>query len=324
MSVKAKIKDDILEQFRTISYEASGQQIAAKLGVSRNAVWKAIGELRDEGFLIEGTSGRGYKLCGEKYMSESLMRKYLKRELPITLLKSTASTSDLAKAAAEDGAPEGSVFIAETQLSGRGRTGKSFYSPPGTGIYMSMVLRPSMPATEALKITTCAAVAVSEAIEEVTGKRASIKWVNDLFYNNLKICGILTEASFNMENGGLNYAVLGIGINVLAPKDGFGELSHIAGALMPYSENAGEIRSRLAAAICDTFLKKYTQMNSTELFEGYRRRLFVYGKKVSVINGANIRSATVLGIEKDYKLIVRYENGEVESLSSGEISIIPE
>lgn len=302
----------------------SGETIAEELGLSRNAVWKAIGELRANGFTVEASSGRGYLLKGEKYITVPLLEKYLNMKHPLYTYRSASSTNDLAKAGAEAGAEEGSVFIADSQTSGRGRTGKSFYSPDGTGIYMTIVLRPKMAATEALKITTCAAVAVADAIFEVTGKRLGIKWVNDLFCDNKKVCGILTEASFNMETGGLNYALLGIGIDVFAPKDGFGELSDIAGALYPYSDNTAELRCRIAGAVCNKFFEYYNDMEAGELFEKYRSRLFILGKKITVIKGAEKHAATVLGLEKDYKLIVRYQNGEVESLSSGEISIIPD
>lgn len=324
MSAGAKTSALTLEILQKSPDGISGEKIAEKLGVSRNAVWKAITELRSEGFSIEASSGRGYRLTGERYMTAEGVCKYLKSNLQVQVFRSVSSTNDLAKAAAESGADEGSVYIAETQFSGRGRTGRSFYSPEGTGIYMSIVLRPKMEAAEALSITTCAAVATADAIYEVTGKEVGIKWVNDLFCDSKKISGILTEAAFDMETGGLSYAVLGIGIDVFAPKDGFGDLDNIAGALYPYSDNSAELRCRLAAAVCDRFFYCYSNMDSKDLFERYRKRLFVIGKSVTVIRGGERRSATVLGLENDYKLTVKYLNGDVESLSSGEISIIPE
>jgi BirA family biotin operon repressor/biotin-[acetyl-CoA-carboxylase] ligase len=302
----------------------SGERIAETLGISRNAVWKAIEELRRRGAIIDGASGRGYRLTGERFISEPLMRKYLGASVPLHVYESITSTNDIAKSEAENGAVEGSLYIAESQSAGKGRTGKSFWSPSGTGIYMSIVLRPSIPASEALMITTCAAVAVSEALEELTGKGMSIKWVNDIFYEKKKICGILTEASFNMETGGLNYAVLGIGVDLFAPKDGFGELSSVAGSLYPYRENTGDIRSQTAAAIYEKFFMHYRSNDADYLFANYRQRLFILGRQIGVLRQGKVRSAVVLGIEKNYNLIVRYENGDVESLSSGEISIIPE
>ncbi len=316
--------EGVLTLLKSNSSGISGEKIASVLNVSRNAVWKAIEELREKGYIIEAASGRGYKLIACRFMNLGTLQECFPKGVDITFYDSVDSTNDRAKQSAEKGCAEGSVFIAEMQTKGKGRTGKSFYSPDGTGIYMSIVLRPSMPAGEALKITTCAAVAVSEAVEKLCDKHLGVKWVNDLFLGSKKVCGILTEASFNMESGGLNYAVLGIGVDVFEPKDGFGELADIAGALYPFRENTGDIRCRLAAEIYGRFFDLYASMGSDELFEKYRRRLFILGRRISVLRSGSVRPAVVLGIEKNYNLIVRYESGEVESLSSGEISIIPE
>ena len=316
--------EGVLTLLKTNSSGISGEKIASVLNVSRNAVWKAIEELRVKGYIIEAASGRGYKLTACRFMNLGTLQECFPKGVDITFYDSVDSTNDRAKQSAEKGCAEGSVFIAETQTRGKGRIGKSFYSPEGSGIYMSIVLRPKMPAAEALKITTCAAVAVSEAIESVTDQKVGIKWVNDLFIGKKKICGILTEASFNMENGGLDYAVLGIGVDVFSPRDGFGELDSIAGAIFPFTENTGELRCRLAAEIYERFFDLYAYMGNDELFEKYRRRLFIIGRRISVLRSGSVKPAVVLGIEKNYNLIVRYENGEVESLSSGEISIIPE
>lgn len=303
----------------------SGESIAAKLNVSRTAVWKAIAELRENGFDIEASTKRGYKLCCERYLDADEIKKYLRHRGVIPrVYRSVDSTNTLAKAEAERGVGEGLLILADSQTAGRGRIGKSFYSPDGTGLYMSLLLRPSLAAKDALRITACAAVSTAEAIEEVTGVCASIKWVNDLFFNNKKVCGILTEGSFNLESGGLDYAVLGIGINVFESEGGFGELSSIAGALLPRGELSADLKCRLAAAVCDRFFDRYESIQSDELVRAYRNRLFILGRGVWVLKNGERLKATAIDVDSEFRLCVKYEDGTSEYLSSGEISIIPE
>ena len=160
----------------------------------------------------------------------------------IKTYKTLESTNSLLKLDAEAEAPTGTIVISEEQTKGRGRMGRSFYSPGNTGIYMSILLRPKISAYESLSITTCAAVAVAEAIEMNSNKKAEIKWVNDIFVNNKKVCGILTEASLDLENGGLRYAILGIGINVFAPRKAF--LMTLLVLLLPYFKMKIALRTK--------------------------------------------------------------------------------
>ncbi len=235
------------------------------------------------------------------------------------------STNDLARSAAREGAPEGVLFVAAAQSAGRGRVGKSFFSPNDTGLYMSVLLRPSLPATDALYITVAAAVATSRAIERISGKRMSIKWVNDLFCGGRKLCGILAEAAFSPDGEALAHAALGIGVNITPPEGGFGELEGIAGALFAEGETVPEnIHERLAAEIYNSFFELYGRMDSREVYDEYAARLFVIGRNVAVVRAGERRCARVLELERDYSLSVEYENGERERLQSGEISIISE
>ena len=321
LSITAK---SVAEALRNNEGFTSGERLAEALELSRTAIWKAIKELRRAGFEIEASTRLGYRLTREKYLDAGLVKRYLSHAfVEPHVYRSIASTNTTAKAMAEEGACEGTLVLADHQTSGRGRVGKSFYSPDGSGLYMSLVLRPRMSAGEALRITACAAVSTAEAIEEVTGIRAGIKWVNDLFVGDKKVCGILTEASFNIENGGLDYAVLGVGINVFEPKEGFGDLADIAGALLPYSEDSCIIRSRLAAAVADRFLDRYESLTDEKLLDDYRKRLFVLNKQVYVIRGDKQIPATVIDIDDRFRLAVKYADGTTELLDSGEISIIP-
>ena len=220
------LKDQVLtllEQYKG-SY-LSGEEMAEQLGVSRNSVWKAIKQLQTEGHQITGVNRLGYTLDSRNnVLSAPGIQKYLKDPaLQITVQSSVTSTNTLLKQAAENGAPEGTVLVAEEQTAGRGRLGRSFYSPAGTGVYFSLVLRPAFSAAESSLITTCAAVAAAGAMEEISGHPTQIKWVNDIYTAGRKVCGILTEAAIDMESGGLQYAVLGIGINLLKPENDFPE-----------------------------------------------------------------------------------------------------
>ncbi|MBR6807993.1 MAG: biotin--[Clostridia bacterium] len=255
-------------------------------------------------------------------LSEELICKYLRHSfIDVTVKETTVSTNTELKLAAESGAPEGTLLAADTQSAGRGRVGKSFFSPDG-GLYMSLILRPDFDFKKSLHITTCAAVSTAEAIREVLGMDVGIKWVNDLFYKGKKVCGILTEAPFDSENGKIKYAVLGIGINVFEPETGYGDLSGIAGALLDGKPD-GEVKSRLAAAVTDRFFDRYRELESKDLHEEYKRRLFVIGRDVTVLRGDITEKMTVIDLDSDYNLVLRRHCGETFTMSSGEISIIP-
>jgi BirA family biotin operon repressor/biotin-[acetyl-CoA-carboxylase] ligase len=173
-------------------------------------------------------------------------------------------------------------------------------------------------------LTAAAAVAVAAAIEAVTGVDGRIKWVNDIYCRERKVCGILTEGAFDMESGGLEYAVVGIGINITLPEGGFpGELASIAGAVYEDAAPEPEARSRLIAEVLSRFWTYYTTLSERLFIRDYQARSFVVGKDVDVISGDSVKKARALEIDDDCRLIVRYDHGTVEALSSGEVSIRP-
>ena len=231
------------------------------------------------------------------------------------------STNRKVREQAAAGEPEGYTAIALQQTAGRGRRGHHFHSPAGTGIYMSLLLRPAdLSAQDASRLTTAAAVAACEAIEAVSGKEALIKWVNDIFVNEKKAAGILTEASFSVENGLPEYAVLGIGINALEPDGGFpDEIRDIAGAV--FDGPATDGKNRLAAEFLNRFTAYYRARQDAGLYSRYRERCFVIGRTVQVLSVNGNRTAEVLGLDDDFRLIVEYENREREALISGELSV---
>lgn len=320
MSVKDKVLKE-LEEHKG-SY-ISGGELSSILGVSRNAIWKAIKALEKNGYQIEAISGKGYCLSPKNdILSSHSIRQYLKYPLDLHVYKSVSSTNTVLKEIAESGAAHGTVLISEEQTAGRGRMGKKFYSPIGTGIYLSILLRPDIPAGEALFLTTSAAVATAKAIEDISNKKAGIKWVNDIYIDNKKVCGILTEASFNMESGKLDYAIVGIGINICNPENGFpSDIENIATTVFDKHSESINKRSILIAHLLNYLLDYYTDFQSKSYVDEYIRRSILLGKEISVIDGNNSHDAIALEIDNDCRLKVRFSNGIEKWLNSGEVSI---
>ena len=304
----------------------SGEHIAKQLKVSRNAVWKAIQELKKEGYRIQAVTNKGYCLCEDNdILSVQGMLPFLvskssaDRVIIHTLL---ASTNQSAKELAVAGAEHGTVIIADGQTAGRGRYGRQFHSPPGKGIYMSFILHPAhLKLKTPTLITAFAAVAVCEAIEAVTKKAPRIKWVNDIYVDEKKICGILTEAVTDLESGGIQWVVVGIGINFSTPDIDFPEaIRQVAGSIFPNGQPT-TTRNHLIAEVINRVLERGDRFNEDEILDRYRERLLMLGKKVFVVGAQETYEATAIDIDQDGRLIVKKESGEVQSLYAGEISI---
>ena len=302
----------------------SGEKAAEILGVSRSAVWKAVESLRQDGYGIEAVTNRGYRLKPDSdVLTSGEIEKNLvglRGKLNIEVKNTVTSTNAVLKEFAAKGAREGTVLAASEQTAGRGRFARSFFSPSDSGVYMSILLRPSLSCEKAVHITTAAAVAVAEAAEELTGRKTGIKWVNDVLIENRKISGILTEAAINIESGTLDYAILGIGLNAYVPDGGFpDEISGIAGAI--FDERKSGQRARLAARVLEKFFGFYESIGSPDCLEAYRKRCVVPGRKITVIAADGSKPATAVGIDDNYRLHVIYPDQSQEFLSSGEISI---
>ncbi len=257
-------------------------------------------------------------------MSDNLnlleIEKHLKSDFfNLNLLPKTDSTNTFLKQAALDGAREGTTIIALEQSSGKGRLSRKFFSPKG-GIYMSFLLRPNGNLFDATLVTTAAAVAVCEAIEKHTDKKPQIKWVNDVFIENKKVCGILTETAINTNSNSFEYIIVGIGVNLYPPENGFDkEIKNIAGAVL---ENETEnLKSKIVAEILNSFFNYYTSLSDKKHYAPYKERLFVLGKNVEIINSGETQNATVLDLDNNFHLKVLLENNTVKELFSGEISI---
>ncbi|NCC86245.1 MAG: biotin--[acetyl-CoA-carboxylase] ligase [Clostridia bacterium] len=303
----------------------SGEELAKELCVSRNSVWKSIRALQSYGYNISAVTNKGYCLASDSdIISAQSIQKHISKypnTFEIVVHKTIESTNKVAKELAFQGAKEGTVIISEEQTAGRGRLGRSFFSPAQTGLYMSIILRPNLTASQSLLITTATAVAVSQAIEKVSGKTAKIKWVNDVYCDEKKVSGILTEASFGLESGALEFVVLGIGINVKLPKDGFPpDIENIATALFE-GEVSTDVRSQLAAEVLQNFWHYYLNLAEKNFLQEYKDRSLLIGREISVVSIDNMQYAVVLEIDDDCALKVQMKDGTVSKLKAGEVSI---
>ena len=303
----------------------SGGALADELSVSRNAVWKAIESLRGSGYRITAIKGRGYCLeeVGDLLTEAGITGRLTHSGVfSVEVRESVTSTNAVMREMAAAGAREGCVLAAGEQTAGRGRQGRSFHSPAGRGAYFSVLLRPECAAVDAALITPAAAVAAAKAIRDIFSVDVGIKWVNDLFLDNRKVCGILTEASLGMENGLIDSAVLGIGVNITAPVNGFPEeLAGTARALTDRSAGTNSERCRLIASTLDCFWDYYQRLQAREFLEEYRSLSVVTGRDIYVISGGGEKPARALSIDDDCGLVVEYENGDAGVLRSGEVSV---
>lgn len=324
MSTKHRILE-LLEQNRGDSI--SGERLAGILNVSRNAVWKAVKELEKEGYSIEAVTNKGYRLSDQNdIVSIQGIKPFLSPQSKlyaenIKIYKTLESTNKTAKEMAVAGAEHGTVIIADSQTKGRGRYSRSYFSPSG-GLYMSIILRPEVLNFEnPTSVTAFAAVAVCEAIESISEKTPKIKWVNDILIDGKKVCGILTEAVTDFESGSLDWIVLGIGINVYIKTEDFpDDLQSLATSIFPNEKMFG-VRNKLSAEIINRILGYDITPREAEIFRKYKNRLAMLGNQVTVIQNKIEYKAAVIDIDAAGHLVVKNENGEIITVSSGEIRV---
>ena len=302
----------------------SGTEIAKNLNVSRNAVWKSINLLKKDGHIIQGVNNRGYILSGNSIiMSAGGIVSYLPDNFnanKIHVYNELESTNITAKEMAVNGFEHGTTVIANSQTNGKGRFNRPFYSPAGSGLYMSLIFRAKyINLNNITMITAAAATAVCKAIKTITGKVAGIKWVNDILLDNKKICGISTEAVTDFESGEIDWIVTGIGINVTT--NSFpDEYKDIATSI--FEDDAKlNVRNQLAAKIINSLTVSTDWINDETVYNEYKKRLVLLGKEVTVITFDETYQALVLDIDKECRLIVKKDDGSIIILNSGEISL---
>lgn len=324
----ADTKSTVLTLLREAPDYLSGQRLSERLGVSRAAVWKAVEALRQEGYAIDSVPNRGYRLLqATTRLNEREILSFLPAGHPwrgqIFCFDSVDSTNDRAKAMAASGAPHGTVLIAEAQTGGRGRRGRSFFSPPGMSVYLSVILRPEAMPAQLMHLTCATAEAMCQAIQEAAGFRPGIKWANDLVCGGKKLVGILTELSVEAESGQIQYAVIGIGINCLQTEADFPpELRPVAGSLAMFAKKTPN-RNALAAAMIRALSAMDTALLSEKqaIMDAYRRDCVTLGQTVSVVQPDGVRHGQALDVDGEGALTVRFSDGSTEKINSGEVSV---
>lgn len=318
------MKAEILTLLREQEGYLSGQELCSRFGVSRTAVWKAVNQLKEDGYEIDSVQNKGYRLLSspdsmkECEIASRLHTQWAGRNA--VLLKSTGSTNADAKRLAEEGAPHGTIVVTEQQTAGRGRRGRQWTSALGCNVYFTLVLRPSCAPDRACMLTLVMALAVAEAVREL-GLSASIKWPNDVVLNGRKICGILTEMS--AEPDYIHYVVIGTGVNV-NQQEFPEEIKRVAGSL--YLEKGEHIaRAPLLARILELFEAYYALFDQrgdlSELMESYEALLLNKDSNVRVLDPKGEYEGVARGITREGELLVERENGGMERVYAGEVSV---
>lgn len=308
----------------------SGEEMSRALGVTRAAVWKEIEALRQAGWPIQSSTRKGYSLAGPP---PALSAPYLSAQLPpdslfagkILVESVVDSTNTRLKAMAAAGAPTGTVLIAEEQTGGRGTRGRSFQSPRGDGLYLSVLLRPRLTRLEdLLTLTGWVGVAARDGVERASGAPVRIKWLNDLYLNGRKLCGILTELSFLGESGEPDYVVAGMGVNMSQTADTFRAqgLGDIATSLalegFPVEQN--HLAACLLTAL-DKLVRDFPEQRADYL-EDYRAHCVTLGRRVSFETPDGPRTGTARGVDGRFALLVAGSDGISYAVSSGTVTML--
>lgn len=319
------MKEEILRLLRSADGYISGQELCNRFGVSRTAVWKAINQLKEAGYEIEAQQNKGYRLmAAPDLMTEAEIKSLMHTEWvakEVLYFDTIDSTNTKAQELAEKGYPSGTLVVADKQESGKGRRGRSWVSPSGTGIFMTLMIKPDINPNNASMLTLVAALAVAKAITSVTGEEAMIKWPNDIVVNSKKVCGILTE--MNAQFDYINYIVVGIGINV--HNESFPEeISQMASSLMIEAGGKRFHRAQIIAETMSYFEQYYDTFLKTQdlsaLVREYDELLVNRNKSVRVLDPKEPFDGKAMGITPKGELIVdTWESRKL--VSSGEVSV---
>lgn len=319
------MKEEILRLLRSADGYISGQELCNQFGVSRTAVWKAINQLKEAGYEIEAQQNKGYRLmAAPDLMTEAEIKSLMHTDWvakEVLYFDTIDSTNTKAQELAEKGYPSGTLVVADKQESGKGRRGRSWVSPSGTGIFMTLMIKPDINPNNASMLTLVAALAVAKAITSVTGEEALIKWPNDIVVNGKKVCGILTE--MNAQFDYINHIVVGIGINV--HNESFPEeISQMASSLMIEAGGKRFHRAQIIAETMSYFEQYYDTFLETQdlsaLVREYDELLVNRNKSVRVLDPKEPFDGKAMGITPKGELIVdTWESRKL--VSSGEVSV---
>ena len=300
--------------------DLSGQALAERFGVSRNAIWKAVNALREDGHKILSGLNRGYRLSeSDDKLSLAGIELFLRPEtspLATRVFHTLDSTNAEAHRLLARGENCPLLVLSEEQTAGRGRQGREFYSPEGTGLYMTLAVQPRMEFSQAALLTTAAAVAVVQAIESLTDRHPAIKWVNDIFLDGKKLGGILTEATGDFETGRVDSALIGIGLNVRT--EAFPDPLRGAATSL---QLPGLSRNRLAAEIVNRLLSIVARLPERAFLDFYRARCLALGREIEFVREGNVFRAFAESIDDAGGLCLRYADGSRETLRAGEIHL---
>ena len=319
------MKEEILRLLRSADGYISGQELCNRFGVSRTAVWKAINQLKEAGYEIEAQQNKGYRLmAAPDLMTEAEIKSLMHTEWvakEVLYFDTIDSTNTKAQELAEKGYPSGTLVVADKQESGKGRRGRSWVSPSGTGIFMTLMIKPDINPNNASMLTLVAALAVAKAITSVTGEEALIKWPYDIVVIGKKVCGILTE--MNAQFDYINHIVVGIGINV--HNESFPEeISQMASSLMIEAGGKRFHRAQIIAETMSYFEQYYDTFLKTQdlsaLVREYDELLVNRNKSVRVLDPKEPFDGKAMGITPKGELIVdTWESRKL--VSSGEVSV---
>lgn len=328
------MKTEIITLLRQRGTYISGQELCERFGVSRTAIWKQIEQLKKDGYVIEAVKNRGYLLKEEEAprvfgyveIQSRLHSKWAGQNL--IYFDSTDSTNVQAKRLAEEGAPHGTVVVADQQTAGRGRRGRGWISPSGTNLYFTILLRPEVEPDKASMLTLVMAMAVAEGIGRACDKRKpghcdiGIKWPNDIVIDGRKACGILTEMSLSVEQDSIQHVVIGVGVNVA--KQAFAE--ELQGRAMALEEVFEKVnRAQLLASILEVFEGQYEKFCETGdlsgLKESYNALLVNRDRQVRVLDPKGEFEGIARGIRETGELMVELPGGEIRDIYAGEVSV---
>ena len=319
------MKSEILALLRERGDYVSGQELCERFNVSRTAVWKAIGQLKKEGYRIEAVQNRGYLLAeGDEMFGQHELESRMDTEWagrPVKFYDSLGSTNLQAKMDAENGAPEGTLIVADMQTAGRGRKGRAWSSPAGTNVYFTLILKPDLAVELSSMVTLVMGLAVAEGIRNVSGVETGIKWPNDIVVNGKKVCGMLAEMSVEREY--IHYIVVGAGINV-GKQDFPPEIADTATSL--WAECGQEVpRAELIAGVMKAFEECYAVFrrdgNLAGLAERYSALLVNQGREVRVLDPKGEFQGIARGINDTGELLVELADGTVTPVYAGEVSV---